>query len=392
MRLPFRAARLVMPAALLTAGLLLATASVLAQPSDPVIEVAEVDGLLDRSMAGYLERVLDRAAADNAEVVVVQLRSAGSLGDAADRLTARLAASPVPVVVWVGPAGVEAAGGAARVAEAAHVTALAPDATLDGRTEDALLAEGAIDFVAPSLPAVLVDLHEHHVVVGGTERVLDLDPARAVVRYHSPTLLQRFLHAASDPLLAYLLILAGGLCLAFEVFQPGFGVAGVAGIPLAALGLYGLAVLPTRWLAVAAFAAGLALLAADLALGRLGVLTAGGGAAFAAGSWLLYRPPFALPVWLVALATVGVVVYYVLVLTTVLRAQGHRAVAGADETVGKVGVVRSVLNPEGHVFVDGALWRARAPDDAGKVRTGTAVRVVGVEEHTLQVELADDAR
>jgi membrane-bound serine protease (ClpP class) len=65
--------------------------------------------------------------------------------------------------------------------------------------------------------------------------------------------------------------------------------------------------------------------------------------------------------------------------------------AGAEGMVGKVGVVRSMLNPEGHIFVAGALWRARAPDQAGKVKTGAKVRVLGINDRlTLDVELVDD--
>jgi membrane protein implicated in regulation of membrane protease activity len=48
-----------------------------------------------------------------------------------------------------------------------------------------------------------------------------------------------------------------------------------------------------------------------------------------------------------------------------------------------------MLNPEGHVFIDGALWRARAVDlDAageGVVRVGTAVRVQAVDGPVILV-------
>ena len=58
---------------------------------------------------------------------------------------------------------------------------------------------------------------------------------------------------------------------------------------------------------------------------------------------------------------------------------------------GKVGIVRSALGPEGHIFVGGALWRARAPQGSGKVRTGTKVRVLGLNDSlTLDVEIVDD--
>jgi membrane-bound ClpP family serine protease len=80
----------------------------------------------------------------------------------------------------------------------------------------------------------------------------------------------------------------------------------------------------------------------------------------------------------------------VFVMTTVLRAQGVQARAGMQAALGKHGVVRSMLNPQGHVFVDGVLWRAQAPESAGQIRTGTAVLVTGVaDDMTLMVEPVD---
>ena len=101
-------------------------------------------------------------------------------------------------------------------------------------------------------------------------------------------------------------------------------------------------------------------------------------------------PALRLSPWLIAFVVASALVFYVVVMTVVLRAQAGQAQEGADQVVGKRAVVRSMLNPEGHVFVDDALWRARAPEGAGKVRNGTVVRIVGLDDRlTLQVELDD---
>ena len=52
--------------------------------------------------------------------------------------------------------------------------------------------------------------------------------------------------------------------------------------------------------------------------------------------------------------------------------------------VGLVGEVRSDLNPEGGVYVKGAIWRARSID--GTIRKGSRVRVKGVDGLILRVE------
>ncbi|MBA2528349.1 MAG: hypothetical protein H0V19_00035, partial [Euzebyales bacterium] len=264
-------------------------------------------------------------------------------------------------------------------------------------SERGLTDRRVADLAAASLPEVLAALDGRRAEVsapdGGTRTVtLAVDGSTANVRFNNLGLVRRVLHTVANPTLAYLLIVAGALAMLFEVFQPGFGVAGVSGLVLFGLGLYGLSVLPVNWLAFGLLLVGLALLAVDLAVAGLGAPTAGGTIALAVGSFLLFSGPELLRVspWVIGPVVAFNVVFFVIVMTTVLRAQGNQAMAGAEGMIGKVGVVRSVLNPEGHVFVAGALWRARAPQDEGKVRTGERVRVLGVNDRlTLDVEVVD---
>lgn len=261
---------------------------------------------------------------------------------------------------------------------------------------DGELIERAIaDFVAAELPDVLRQADGMTVDLAGVgPRSIDLDPVTANVRFENLGLLDRILHAMADPTLVYLLLIGGALAILFELYQPGFGVAGGAGLLLVALATYGLWVLPVSVWALALLALGLALLAVDLAIAGLGLLTASGTAALAAGSYWLFAgpPPLRTSNWVIGLVVAFCVLFFVVIMTTVLRAQGAQAMAGAERVIGRQAVVRSMLNPEGHVFVDGALWRARAPEDVGKVRTGTQVRIKGMSEDglTLDVELVDN--
>lgn len=451
--------RVVLAAALLLLGLLVPAA---AQGRSGTVDVIEVSGPIDRTVAGFVSDTITSANARGSEVVVIRLDTPGGLDARLGALVDQIRASRVPVAVWVGPPGARATGAGFWLAENAHVLGLAPATALgvaqpvdlgaaptvgpapavragrnadfaaaaargkvvvavpDGETGVAVPASAALppgadrgqvetldgaaladrhvaDFVASSLPQVLTRLDGRQVRLAGpggeaVTRTLDVDPGGASVRFVSMGLLARILHTVADPTLVYLLVVGGALALCFEVFQPGFGVAGVSGLAVLALGVYGLVVLPTGWGGVALLALGFGLLAADLALARLGLLTAAGTVALAAGSWLAFPGPAGLRLspWLVAVVVAWCVVFFVVVMTVVLRAQGSQALAGAQSVVGSVGVVRSMLNPEGHVFVRGGLWRARAPSAAGKVRTGTAVRVLGVNDQlTLDVEIVE---
>jgi membrane-bound serine protease (ClpP class) len=62
---------------------------------------------------------------------------------------------------------------------------------------------------------------------------------------------------------------------------------------------------------------------------------------------------------------------------------------GSEELVGSVGEVREPLDPEGQVFIAGALWKARAAD-GGEAKLGNRVRVRSVDGLTLEVEPVAD--
>ena len=466
-----RAPRIV-AVALLLAGLLVSvfSAAVSAQPSGVLVDVVEVEGIIDQTIADYLAERIERAEADGAEAVVLSLDTPGGLGVSMEAIEQTITRSTVPVAVWVGPSGAQAASAGMFIAYAAHTLAMAPATTigaatpvdlgggdledkisnaaegrlvslaeLRGRDVDfarAAVRDGAVvaigetetlppdaelpagieagdvtvvseadlaarpvaDFVAASLPDVLTELDGREVEVadesGATQPVtIEIDQATANVRFNNLGLVRRVLHTVANPTLAYLLLIAGALALLFEVFQPGFGVAGVSGIILIGLALYGVSVLPVNWLALGLIVVGLLLFAVDLAVAGLGALTAGGTIALAVGSFLLFSSDvLRVSPWVIVPVVLFNVVFFVIIMTTVLRAQSSQAMLGAEGMQGKVGVVRSMLNPEGHIFVNGALWRARAPEASGKVKTGTKVRVLGVNDRlTLDVEIVEES-
>lgn len=89
-----------------------------------------------------------------------------------------------------------------------------------------------------------------------------------------------------------------------------------------------------------------------------------------------------------ALITLGVLslVTFLFVTRKVLAAHRDEAVrTGAEELVGARAEVRTPLDPDGQVWVEGALWRARLAGDGGPLRPGDRVRVEAVDGLTLTV-------
>jgi membrane-bound serine protease (ClpP class) len=62
---------------------------------------------------------------------------------------------------------------------------------------------------------------------------------------------------------------------------------------------------------------------------------------------------------------------------------------GSEELLGSIGEVREPLDPTGQVFMQGALWLARASGE-GRIGLGNRVRVKSVDGLTLEVEPVSD--
>jgi membrane-bound serine protease (ClpP class) len=117
-----------------------------------------------------------------------------------------------------------------------------------------------------------------------------------------------------------------------------------------------------------------------------GILGAAGIAAFVAAG-LLYRDeghsvPIAAIV-VVALVLGGFVLLAARKVQAAYRTEPVRT--GYEELAGATAEVRSPLDPEGQVFVQGTVWRARLLNDEGSVPVGGRVRVESVDGLTLMV-------
>jgi membrane-bound serine protease (ClpP class) len=409
---------------LLALGVTMPLAS--AAQGGPVVDVVEVSGIIDRSIASYITSAIESAPSRGAELIVLQIDSAGGVKVTPESLLVpplvrRVRESPVPVAAWVGPRGARAGSTALFLLEAAHVAAVGPSARIGplvpldlghpgredvltvakvareaGRTwtrfdphatfgANASMRAGLADLVVPSTAELLRRLDGSTVTTAAGTTTLRLRKDEVVVRFQRPGPFARLLQTLANPSLIYLMLVAGAALLAFELFQSGFGVAGVSGAGLLAGAAYGLTVVPARAWAVALVAAGLALLTLDVALHELGPATAGGTAALVAGSLLLLPGPvLRLQAWLVVVVAALALVFFVPVMTVVRRAQRAPAGGGGRRLVGQAGEVRSVLNPEGYVWVAGARWRARA-GEGERLGAGEPVIVTGLEGAVLRV-------
>ena len=401
-------------------------------PDPAVIDFIQADGVVDPPVSGYLLRRIAESATNGADVAVVQLNTRGGLDAPVREIVDAIRNSEVPVVTWVSPSGAGAAGAGSYIAMAGHVVAMAPGTVLgpvrpvnlaapegtdDAGDADALLRsiagaggrdlawaersvddgstltadraveQGVADVVAGSPATLLQELDGRRVQAG--EREVTLSTARYQLRFHKLSIMERLLHTSLRPEIAYFLLLFGLFGLIFEVYNPGVGAAGVTGGICLAFAFYAFTVLPTSWGSLALLIAAVALLIIEMHEAGLGIFTVGGLAAFVAGSILLFRgadPALRLPWVAIAVAVACLLLFFISVMTAAIRSRASVPVSGARSMTGMLGEARTDIAPDGQVFANGTLWKARTAGMA--IPEGAKVTVLGVSGLTLIVEAA----
>lgn len=380
----------------LACALFLATPPAAAQqPADPTVTIVQIRGGIDAAYAEFLKGEIARAARKGDVAVLLRLHSSGTVEADAAALVRAVADSPVPIGTWVGPRGAHVSGAATSLWLAGDVRLAATGTRILGESPAAVGGAGARSAppaTAPdATPGTIVEAVralDGRVVNG---RTIQIDAATAAIRFAKPGPVISVRHAlATNPTLVYLLLLTGLATIVFEAFQPGFGPAGYAGGLLVALAVYGLVALPTNPIGLALTLLGVAGMAYDVRRDSLTLPTWLGAAVLGVGSWFLVTtngPALRPALWSIVVGILGSLLFYGIVMTVVLRALRGQSANLGRALVGRSGEVRSTLNPQGHVLVEGALWRARAIEWDGPVAAGTPVVVTGVDEEALVLDV-----
>lgn len=399
------------------------------------IHILHVEGTIVPVVADYIDRGISQAEDENATVCIIELDTPGGLLGSTEEIVQRIMNADVPVVVYVSPRGAWAASAGTFITLSAHIAAMTPGTTIGaahpvaaggeeipeeqmkkivefsakwmetiaqerGRNiEEARLAVtesksftdvdalncDLIDLRADNLKDLISQINGWEVTLANGMEVT-IDTTGYETTRNEMSLIERLLHAISDPNIAYILLSLGTIGIIAEIYSPGTFFPGIIGAISLLLAFYSLGVLDANLGGVLLILLAFGLFIGEVLTATFGLFTAGGIIALVLGSLILFPvggPLFQVDPWLIAVVTILVASVFAFVISRIIRAHRRQASTGREELVGKTAVVKVALEPEGIVFFKGERWAAIS--EKGRIKPGETVIITKVDGLKLYV-------
>lgn len=393
-----------------------------------------VDGTINPASASFIHRSLKAAEKENASCLLIHLNTPGGLLKSTRVIVGDIMESPVPVVVYVSPAGAHAGSAGVFVTLAAHIAAMAPgtnmgaahpvstapmDSTMNEKTTndavafiqtiaqkrnrnvtwaeqavkksvaipaaDALVLK-IIDIISPSTNDLLRQVDGRIVDVNGNSMVMHTKTAS--VETIEMSFMEKLLNIISDPNIAYILMMLGFYGLLFELYSPGAIFPGIVGVICLILAFYSMHTLPINYAGLALIIFALILFLLEIKVVSHGMLAIGGIISLLLGSFMLIDPNAAEVLRIsrsVILTSAAVTTFFFLFIISLgIKAQRAKPVTGLEAIKGETGTVLDSLQPTGSVMMHGEIWKAESI--AGNIEKGARVRITSMKNFTLFVE------
>ena len=404
-----------------------------AQTTIDEIYLLTVDGTIGPPIANYIIDRIETAEAHDA-AVLIEIDTPGGLDTSMREIIQKIMNADVPVIGYVTPEGARAASAGAIIMLACDISAMTPtssigaahpvsmgakiDSTMEkkvvndmlsyvasiaqktGRNEDiakkmvsesiSLPAREALDkniitYLASSRKDLFKQIDSSEIIKN--DKVFIMSTEHVNVIPSRMNFIERFLFYITNPNIAYILLMLGIYGLIAEFSSPGIGFAGVFGAISLLLAFFALSNLPVNIVGLLLIIVGFILLFLELKVQSSGILGIGGVVGIVLGSMMLIQskvPFLRISLSLIIGVAIFTILFFLLLVTLVLKVHKSKVTTGREGEIGERGLSKTVLDPEGQVFVRGELWTAISTD--GKIEKNEPIEVVKIDNLTLWVK------
>lgn len=417
----------------------------------PIVQIT-INGPISPATDDFLRTSLSQAVAADAKLLLIRLNTPGGVLTSMQTMVEQILESPIPIVVYVSPAGGGAISAGVFITMAAHVAVMAPGTTIGaahpvlgggqdvqgdmrakienfsaslikaiaeqrGRntqwaekavresvaiTDKEAQAEGVIDFVASDTERLLKELEGRTVTVRGNPLTIQ-GTSGAPIRTLEMSFKQQIVAVLADPNIAVLLGLGAMLGIGLELFHPGGIIPGVVGVICLILSLVAGQVLPISFGGLALLVLGAVFFVVELFMPAFGVWGIAGIVCLVLGSIYFVDTDLVwsangLEINKLLIGGIAAVVGALLLLVSflALRSQKSAVTTGKEGLVGRSALVKQDFvnqggEPRGVVEVMGEIWRATIDSASDLPTAGQRVVVKSLEPGMLlRVERSEE--
>lgn len=397
------------------------------------VTVLDIDTPIGPITVKLIDRAIEEAEDNGSEALIIRLNTPGGLTNSTWRITTAMLNADVPVVVHVWPSGARAGSAGVFITYAAHIAAMATGTNIgaatpvqmEGEMDSAMakkvtndavanlrsiaekrgrneawverairdgesiqssdaLDSNVVDLIADDMDDLLSKIDGMVVALQDDSVTLQTEGARTIKIER--TFQEEFLEIISNPNIAFILFTLGSLGLAMELYNPGAIVPGVVGGICIILAFFSLQTLPINYSGIALILFAVILFLLEIKVPSYGILSIGGVISLILGGiFLVDSPAPYLQVSKSVIISVAVfsALFIVFVLRYVVKAQRSKVTTGNEGLVGLSGKVKEKIDPEGMIYVAGALWKATSDEPIEK---GEKVVVTEVDGMSVKVE------
>lgn len=401
----------------------------------PIIYLLQLNGMINPITSQYVVGGIEDAEKEEAECLILQLDTPGGLDTSMRDIIKKMLNSTIPIIIYVSPPGGRAASAGVFITLASNIAAMAPGTNIGaahpvalgeeqiseemkakmvndaaayiksiaekrGRntqwaekavresvsiTEQEAIEQGVIEFIANDVDELIEIIDGVRVTTASETRVLKTKDAEIIpVKMSFKDL---FLHSLTNPNVAYILLFLGLYGILGEFSNPGSFFPGIVGGISLILAFVAFQSIPINYGGLLLIIFGIVLFIIEIYTPTFGLLTAGGVTSLILGSFMLSKsttPFLRISLGLIISMSIATAAFFIFALSKGIRIQWKKPVTGRESLIGKIGVTKTILNPEGTIFIHGERWQAST--DGEIIKEGEEVEVLEVRGLQLTVK------